>query len=209
MADAPATAAPAALSDPAHLVRMVESMNVRINALEGSKQDLEKEVDVLRGQLAQQTSAASSARGAMKPMKEELQMLRDRLSASENLQELAQLRAQVAKLHKTIAEKDKATVQREEELRVKVAELTQRAGRAEAKFQALESTTEIMAKSRDKANEAAATMLAERDDAKKKAASFEEDLVQFRAEFVKVKADLEKAQAEAKALRQAPAPKAK
>lgn len=203
-----APAAPAVASfDPVEWTRKIEGQSARINNLESDKQELQREIDILKGKLAQQTSVASSARGAMGPMKEEIQALRSQLASSENLKDLAQLRAEVARLHKTVAQKDKEAAQAAEAAAAKMADLTHRAGRAEAKFQALESTAAIMAKSRDKANEAATELLTQRDEAQKKVGELNEELAGMRAEFVKAKTDLDKAQAEVKLLRQAPVSK--
>lgn len=208
MADAAAAPAVSAI-DPVQLVKQNEEFSIRINRLEGDKQDLQRQIDILNGKLAHEKSAASSARGAMKPMKEQIDTLRAHLSSSEDVKEMARLRAEVAALHTDAAKLERSRAEEDKKTKAQVQEFSVRATRAEGKFQALESTASIMAKARDKANEAAAALLAERDEALKKAAAIQEDFDGMRAEFVKAKADLEKSQAEAKALRQAPAVKAK
>jgi chromosome segregation ATPase len=207
MSDAPA--APVALLDPALLAKKNEELSSRINGLEGDKQELKRSIDILRGNLAAEKSAAASARGQVKPMKEQIDTLRAQLASSEDLKELVRLRAEVAKAHTAAAVWEKAAKEREAHVKAQLQDLTARAGRAEGKFQALESTAAIMAKARDKANEAAAAMLAERDLAQKRGGELEGDLAAMKAELMRVRADLDKAQAEAKALRQAPAPKVK
>lgn len=210
MADKSAPVVPAVSSfDPVEWTKKIEGQIARINNLESDKQDLQREIDTLNSRLVQQTSVAASARGSMMLMKEDLQALRGQLAESDNLKELARLRIEVSSLHTATAKAEKARAEEDRKAKMQLQDLSARAARAEGKFQALEGTATMMAQARDKANLSAATLLAERDAALKTVEALTEDLAQFRAEFVKVKGDFDRAQAEVKALRQAPAAQVK
>lgn len=173
----------------------------RINDLEDKVQTLENENGDLKSKLAKQTSATGAARGLLSPMREELESLRAKLSASENLKELARLKAEVSKMHAERAKGARAQAEVDRKTKAQVDELTLRATRAEGKFLALEGTATMMAQARDRANESAAAMLAERDQARKRVEELEIDLKEGSGQFVKQRAELEQALAELKALR--------
>lgn len=137
----------------------------KINSLEETIATLKSENFALKTEAVKKSNEASSARGQFNELREQIGHLKSVLAGSENQKELVRLQAEVKALHQKVSEKEKAFDKLNVDAGAKVVDLTARAARAESKFQAMESTTSILAKNRDKAVAEAAQLLAERDKA--------------------------------------------
>ncbi len=185
MSDAPAVPAVSSF-DPVEWTKKINRLQEELNRLTNENLDLKRD-------LVREKSAAAAARGAMKPIKDEMDVLRAKLAASDNLKELGRLRTELAKIHSERARRERERAEEDKKTKADHDELNRRAIRAEGKFQALESTATMMAQARDRANEAAAKLFAERDDAQKKVTDLTEELAQTRAELVRANMDLKAA----------------
>jgi chromosome segregation ATPase len=137
----------------------------RINKLEEWNAGLVVENRELKASVERAKSEAASARGDLKQARGRLTDIEGFLEKNEDLKELSRLRAEVAKMHSERAKSERERAQEDKEAKARLDELSARASRAEAKFQALESTATMMAQGRDRANGAAAKLLEERDQA--------------------------------------------
>ena len=145
----------------------------RINALESENCRLTNETGSLRAEAALKANEAREAQGALKSLRGEIKLLKEIIEKSENLKELARLRAEVAAMHQVLAAKDKAHVELTGTSAARVEGLSKRAAKAEGKFQALESTAAAMSAARNRAMAQSAEFAAERDLAVEKAKTLE------------------------------------
>jgi len=185
----PAPTAPAVASfDPVEWTKKVEALEAKNKDLEKANDHLQAKVFDLMTEATNKHNESAMARGNETALRVEITRLKGVVAASENLKELTRLRAELAGAHKNLHEKDKLHVEAICHFKVQVEALTGRANRAESKFQALESTAAMMAKSRDNANESATKMQTERDQATEKLALAQADLKDAGKELVELRA---------------------
>lgn len=200
MSSDPAPAAPAVASfDPVEWTKKIEALEAQNKDLEKANDHLRTKVFDLTGEATKKHNEASIARGNEKGLREEVSRLKGIIDKSDNLKELARLRAELAECHKKLAETSKVQEDLKKFTNDTIATLTLRANKAEGKFQALESTASMMAKSRDNANESAAKMQVERDQAIEKIAQLDFDLKEAAKELVQLRAAAVAAKKEVKA----------
>src|SRR5579872_6764786 len=151
MADSAPVAPSVSSFDPADWQKKVDSLERSVKSLDAANVKLRQEKFDLETEITKKENEVAGVRGEKKQLHALIDKLEKLVAQSENLKELDRLRDEVKRLHQKAFDKEKYYTTEKAKSDLKISDLAARTTRAEGRFQALESTADILSKTRDKA----------------------------------------------------------